>query len=292
MASVFYSRCKKEKLLTLTKYEYWIFWFDDEIDTGGELTTDAAGTRHICDLTLQCVEHCLHPDPAKACFTPPVDSPGTVAVLYEVLTAMRQEMGPMSIERMRGELHEYIEGVARQQAVRQDEHLPDPWYHFEIRIADIGVYPSITQTEFAMDFELPDSTRYHEAMKTIATECTRLSILINEILSVQKEFHVGQLENMVLLFMNTENISVHESVHRIISLIRKHYAACEDAMARLPWTDDEVANEHIREYVRGCRRLATGTGHWAYLCTRYFDETQLDEKWGLVLNFEAPGSAT
>lgn len=153
----------------------WIFWFDGEIDTGGELTTDAAGTRHICDLTLQCVEHCLHPDPAKACFTQPVDSPGTVAVLYEVLIAMRQEMGPMSIGRMRRELHEYIEGVARQQAVRQDEHLPDPGYHFEIRIADIGVYPSITQTEFAMDFELPDSTRYHEAMKTIATECTRLS---------------------------------------------------------------------------------------------------------------------
>ncbi|CAI0641460.1 unnamed protein product [Colletotrichum noveboracense] len=287
MASVFYWRCKKEKLLTLTKYEYWIFWFDDEIDTGGELTTDAAGTRHICDLTLQCVEHCLHPDPAKACFTPLVDSPGTVAVLYEVLIAIRQEMGPMSIERMRRELHEYIEGVARQQAVRQDEHLPDPRYHFEIRIADIGVYPSITQTEFAMDFELPNSTRYHEAMKTVATECTRLSIL-----SVQKEFHVGQLENMVLLFMNTENISVHESVHRIISLIRKHYAACEDVVARLPWTDDEVANEHIREYVRGCRRLATGTGHWAYLCTRYFDETQLDETWGLVLNFEAPGRAT
>ncbi|KAH0420493.1 terpene cyclase [Colletotrichum camelliae] len=292
LASVFYSSCKKEKLLTLTKYQYWIFWFDDEIDTGGELTADAAGTRHICDLTLQCVEHCLHYDPAEACFTPPVDSPGTVEVLYEVLAAMRPEMGPMSIERMRRELREYIEGVARQQAVRQGEHLPDPWYHFDIRIADVGVFPSITQNEFAMDFELPDSTRYHEAMETIAMECTRLAILINEILSLQKEFRVGQLENMVLLFMNAENVSVHESVHKIISLIRKHYAACEDAVARLPWTDDEVANEHIREYVRGCRRLATGTGHWAYLCTRYFDKTQLDEKWGLVLNLEASGHAS
>jgi hypothetical protein len=228
--------------------------------------------------------------------------------LYEVLGAMRQEMGPMSIERMRRELHDYIEGVARQQAVRQDEYLPDPWYHFEIRSADVGVIPSITHNEYAMDFELPDSIRYHEAIETIVMECTRLAILINEILSVQKEFvshrsftyclslsahnvltrvqRVGQLENMVLLIMNVENTSVHEAIARIISLIRKHYAACEDAVARLPWTDDEVVNEHIREYVRGCRRLATGTGHWAYLCTRYFDKSQLDDKWGLVLHLE------
>jgi hypothetical protein len=337
LASVFYSSCKKEKLLALSKYQYWvsfycslfspvsclvrcknkltngdaqIFWFDDEIDTGGELTTDAAGTRRICDLTLQCVEDCLHPDAAQACFVPPPNSPGTVEVLYEVLGAMRPEMGPMSIERMRRELHDYVEGVARQQAVRQDEHLPDPWYHFDIRSADVGVIPSITHNEYAMDFELPDSIRYHEAIETIVMECTRLAILVNEILSVQKEFvslrfpavrnvlsvahilltrlqRVGQLENMVLLIMNAENASVHEAVSRIISLIRKHYAACEDAVARLPWTDDEVVNEHIREYVRGCRRLATGTGHWAYLCTRYFDKSQLDEKWGLILDFES-----
>lgn len=185
-----------------------------------------------------------------------------------------------------------------------------PGYHFDIRSADVGVIPSITHNEYAMDFELPDSIRYHEAMETVVMECTRLTILVNEILSVQKEFvgrqlhtihvvrtpectgfltrmqRVGQLENMVLLIMNAENSSAHEAMSKMIGLIKKHYAACEDAVARLPWTDDEVTNGHIREYVGGCRRLATGTGHWAYLCTRYFDQSQLDEKWGLILNFE------
>lgn len=97
---------------------------------------------------------------------------------------------------------------------------------------------------------------------------------------------VGQLENMVLLIMNAENCSAHEAMSKMVGLIKKHYAACEDAVARLPWTDDEVTNGHIREYVAACRRLATGTGHWAYLCTRYFDKSQLDEKWGLILKFE------
>lgn len=104
-----------------------------------------------------------------------------------MLTAIRKEMGPASVERMRREFHEYVEGVARQQAVRQDEKLPDPWYHFDIRSADVGVLPSITHVEYAMDFEIPDSIRYHEAMEAIVMECTRLAILVNEILSVQKE---------------------------------------------------------------------------------------------------------
>lgn len=111
-------------------------------------------------------------------------------------------MGPMSIERMRRELHDYVEGVARQQAVRQDERLPDPWYHFDIRSADVGVIPSITHNEYAMDFELPDSIRYHEAIEVIVMECTRLAILVNEILSVQKEFVSAQLLDMQRIFSN------------------------------------------------------------------------------------------
>jgi hypothetical protein len=97
-------------------------------------------------------------------------------------------MGPASIERMRRELREYVEGVAWQQVVRQDAHLPDPWYHFDIRCADIGVAPSITQNEYAMEFELPDAIRYHSAVKRIVLECTRLTILVNEIQSCEKEF--------------------------------------------------------------------------------------------------------
>ncbi|TLD19071.1 hypothetical protein PspLS_09812 [Pyricularia sp. CBS 133598] len=286
LASVFYSDCKKETLMALTKYQYWIFWFDDEIDTGGAFTEDAAGTRNICNKTLQCVEDVLHRDPARVNFIPPPDAHATVKVLYEVLAEMRSEMGPTSIERMRRELHAYVKGVARQQAVRQEARLPNPWYHFSIRCDDVGVIPSITQNEYAMDFELPDEIRYHEAMQCIVLECTRLAILINEILSCQKEFRAGQYENLCLLLVNHDNISITQAVAQVISLIKKHYNACEDAVARLPFTEDEHLNKNICEYVRGCRRLATGTGHWAYLVTRYFDQSQLDSEWGLTFKLD------
>lgn len=59
----------------------------------------------------------------------------------------------------------------------------------------MGVLPSITHNEYAMDFELPDSIRYHEAMDSVVMECTRLAILVNEILSVQKEFVGRQLHH-------------------------------------------------------------------------------------------------
>ena len=81
--------------------------------------------------------------------------------------------------------------------------------------------------------------------------------------------------------MNSEQISINEAVERVMGLIRKHYSICEDAVARLPWTANEDVNNNIREYVSGCRRLATATGQWSYLVTRYFDQSQLDKKWEL-----------
>ena len=91
---------------------------------------------------------------------------------------------------------------------------------------------------------------------------------------------------MCLLMVHHENLSITEAVARVIGLIRKHYAACEAAVARLPWTDDEGFNEKIREFVRGCRRIATGTGHWAYLNHRYFKPSQLNDKWGLTFTLD------
>lgn len=53
----------------------------------------------------------------------------------------------VSIERLRKELHDYINGVSREQFVRQKETLPTPAELFKMRCDDVGVIPSITQNE-------------------------------------------------------------------------------------------------------------------------------------------------
>lgn len=78
--------------------------------------------------------------------------------------------------------------MAGQQYVREADHLPDPWDHFNMRSRDVGAIPSMTQNEFAMEFELPEWVRRHEAMEEIVLECTKLTILVNEVQSSQKEF--------------------------------------------------------------------------------------------------------
>ncbi|KAK8062115.1 hypothetical protein PG997_014212 [Apiospora hydei] len=256
--------------------------FDDEIDPGGDLMHDDAGTRRICDQTLQCIDACLHPNPKRANFTAPAGSPGTVEMLYDILAAMRPEMGPATMERMRRQLHEYVEGVARQQSVRHDDRLPDPWYHLKLRCDDIGVRPSVTQIEYAMDFELPDHIVHHEAMERVVLDCAKLCVLVNEILSLEKEFRDGQLENLCLLFVNAEEISIHAAIAKVKQLIQKHYGSCEAAVGRLPWTADEQVNENIRRYVQCCQRIATGTAQWSYMCTRYFQRAQLSGKWHMT----------
>jgi hypothetical protein len=213
-------------------------------------------------------------------------------MFYPILRDLRAGLGPVATERLRQELHDYVNGVSRQQGVRQADHLPNPWYHFQIRSDDVGVLPSITQNEYAMEFELPEYIRRHEAMEVIVQEVTNLTILINEVLSLQKEFvccrsflpqrdaqplylmtpckltryslqRVSQLENMVLLFMNMDNMSLASAVDKMLDLIREHYAICLAAEERLPWSKaDDKLNADIREYVRGCHRLATGTAYW------------------------------
>ncbi|KAI1453320.1 putative pentalenene synthase [Annulohypoxylon moriforme] len=283
LTGVYYPDCKKtEYLVVIAKFLYWIFFWDDEIDTGGELTEDKEGTRQCCEETNKCVDDCLGPNPN---YTPPPNSRGTVEMLYPILKDFRAGLGPVTTERLRLELHDYINGVGTQQQVRQGDHLPDPWYHFKIRSDDVGVIPSITQNEYAMEFELPEYVRRHEAMEEIVQECTKLTVLLNDILSLQKEFRVSQLENLVLLFMNKYSLSLNGAVDKILDLIREHYAICVAAEKRLPWSkDDEKLNDDIREYVRGCQRLATGTAYWSYSCERYFKHTQVNDKYEVLLD--------
>ncbi|KAI0200937.1 terpene synthase [Astrocystis sublimbata] len=282
LTAMYYPHCKKDKMLALTQFLYWIFFWDDEIDTGGELTEDDEGTRRCCEETNQCIDECLGPNPN---YTPPAGSRGTVEMFYPILRDLRSGLGPVATERLRRELHDYVNGVNLQQCVRRADYLPNPWYHFLIRCNDVGVIPSITQNEYAMEFELPDHIREHPAMEMIVQECTKIVILLNDVLSLQKEFRVSQLENIVLLFMNTYSMSLHDAVGKVLDLIRDHYAICEAAEKRLPWSaTDEKLNADIREYIRGCQRLATGTAHWSYSCERYFKLSQLNERRELLID--------
>ncbi|KAI0408463.1 terpene synthase [Xylaria palmicola] len=282
LTAVYYPHCKKDKMLVLSKFLYWIFFWDDEIDNGGELTEDDAGTRKCCAETNQCIDDCLGPNPD---FAAPAGSRGTVEMFYPILRDLRAGLGPAAIERLRLELHDYVNGVSRQQRVRRADCLPNPWFHFKIRSDDVGVIPSITQNEYAMEFELPDDIRSHEAVEAIVQECTKITILLNDVLSLQKEFRVSQLENIVLLFINTYNMSLQGAVDKVLDLIREHYAICVAAEERLPWSEtDEKLNADIREYIRGCHRLATGTAYWSYSCERYFKQKQVNEKREVLLD--------
>ncbi|KAI0554081.1 terpene synthase [Xylaria curta] len=282
LTAIYYPHCKKDKMLVLSQFLYWIFFWDDEIDNGGDLTEDDEGTRRCCEETNQCIDDCLGPNPN---YTPPEGSRGTVEMFYPILRDLRAGLGPVATERLRRELHDYVNGVGRQQRVRRADYLPNPWYHFQIRCDDVGVIPSITQNEFAMEFELPDHIRYHKAVEVIVEECTKITILLNDILSLQKEFRVSQLENIVLLFMNTYDLSLHRAVEKVLDLIRDHYAICVAAEKRLPWSaTDEKLNADIREYIRGCQRLATGTAYWSYSCERYFKQSQLNENREVLLD--------
>lgn len=147
-----------------------------------------------------------------------------------------------------------------------------------------------------MEFELPPSVHAHESIQTIIQECTRLTTLLNEVLSLQKEFRVGQLENLVLLFMHADkDLSLHGAVDTVLDLLRDHYRICMAAEERLPLKKEgedgwEKWNADVREYVQGCKDLVVGTAYWSYNCERYFRKTQVNEQREVLLDlsFQEP----
>ncbi|KAI0601129.1 terpene synthase [Biscogniauxia sp. FL1348] len=286
LTAVYYPNCKKEKMLALDQFLYWVFFFDDDIDTGGELMDDTEGTLRCCAAAHKCIDDCLGPNP---CFVSPEDVRDTVKMLYPILEDLRSGMAPSGIERLRVELHEYINGVERQQGIRQGARLPDPWYHLQIRADDVGVIPNIVQAEYAMEFALPESVWKHESIQTMAHESTILTILVNEIYSSQKEFRDSQLENFVFLLMNKYNLTIQGALDKVLDLIRQHYEIFVEAEKRLPWSkDDKKLNAAIEQTVITCKRLATGTVYWSYFCERYFKPSQMNANRDVVLDYSRP----
>ncbi|KAG4221807.1 hypothetical protein PC116_g29717 [Phytophthora cactorum] len=114
-----------------------------------------------------------------------------------------------------------------------------------------------------MEFELPEYVRRNEAMEVIIDECVKLTTLLNDVLSFQKEFRVSQLENIVFLFMNKYNITLQAAIDKTLELIREHYNICMEAEKRLPWSkEDKKLNENIQEYVKGCHLVPAGMVDW------------------------------
>ncbi|KAI1486181.1 terpene synthase [Biscogniauxia mediterranea] len=281
LTAVYYPECKKEKMLALTQFLYWV-----NIDTGGELMDDTEGTLRCCADAHKCIDDCLG---FKPNFTSPEGVRDTVSMLYPILQDLRSGMAPSGIERLRVELHEYINGVERQQGIRQGSRLPDPWYHLQIRADDVGAIPNIVQAEYAMEFALPESVWKHESIQTMAHESTILTILVNEIYSSQKEFRDSQLENFIFLLMNKYNLTVQGALEKALDLIRQHYEIFVEAEKRLPWSkDDKKLNAAIEQTVTVCKRLATGTAHWSYFCERYFKASQRGTSGDVVLEYTRP----
>ncbi|KOS19856.1 Presilphiperfolan-8-beta-ol synthase [Escovopsis weberi] len=282
LTSLFYVTSPKEKLLTLTQFAYWIFFWDDDIDTGGELCDDIEAALACCASTRACIDACLGPSPS---FDPPPSIRSSVTILYSILRDLRAGLGPATREHLRVELCDYVDSVIHQHKARHSEGLLCPWVHLEMRAVDVGVFPFITVNEFGRGFELPPQVRHHEAMKAMIVQSSKLVVLQNEVLSLQKEFKVGQVENMCLMFVSKYNMTVQESVAKVLDLIREHYEDMKAIEARLPWSEtDEELNKALHEYVLTARRLMTGTTHWSYVCERYVKFRQMGDDFELVMH--------
>ncbi|KAJ5109500.1 pentalenene synthase [Penicillium angulare] len=281
MLAVFFPETTQEKLLVLSKFICWWGIWDDEVDPGGQLANDRKGSLDSCEQLRKCIEDCLSPSPN---FTPTPETRESVKMAYPILAEMREHMGLVSADNLRRTFLDWIDSVVEKQSCQIGQIL-DPWDYFRLRTMNVGVIQTSVLQEYALGYELPRWVHEHDAVKAVSQECANLGGLVNDILSLQKEFCDEQVENIVLLFAHHYDLDIEGAISKAYETIQEHFALCTAAEARLPIpTGDAKLDADILKYVEGCKDVVVGTVYWAYYCERYFKKSQVNDDLELQLD--------
>ncbi|KAJ6046635.1 hypothetical protein N7444_007889 [Penicillium canescens] len=184
-------------------------------------------------------------------------------MLYPILAEFREHMGLVSADNFRRAFHDWIDSVVEKQSCQIGKIL-DPWDYFRLRTVNVGIIPTAVLQEYALGYELPRWVHEHDAIKVISQECANLGGLVNDILSLQKEFCDEQVENIVLLFAYHYDLNIESAIRKVFETIQERFALCTAAEASLPIpSGDAKLDADILKYVEGCKDVVVGTVYWA-----------------------------
>ena len=114
-----------------------------------------------------------------------------------------------------------------------------------------------------MQFTLPYEIYLLPSMQEMIRLSAELVVLVNELVSLQKEACDGQVENVVFLLAFQERISLRRAVNRIVDVIAERVDRfyLEETMlkATLASTKNDTA---VEQYIAAAKDIVTGSIWW------------------------------
>ncbi len=151
---------------------------------------------------------------------------------------------------------------------RQLEAVPDMVRYRKMREVSSGLYFGFRLGELTDNINLPPHVREHATVKLLESKASLIVGLANDIYTVERELARGEVNNMVMVLMHDEGLTVEQAMTRTVEM---HDAETREFIAlavQLPRFSPQVDSD-LQRYVDVLSSMISGHRSWAIETARY-----------------------
>ena len=151
---------------------------------------------------------------------------------------------------------------------RQLDAVPDVLRYRKMREVSSGLYFGFRLGELTDNINLPQVAREHPVVRSLESKAALIVGLANDIYTVEREFARGEVNNMIVVLMHEEGLTIEDAMTRTVEL---HDAETREFIAlalQLPSFSVEIDGD-LQRYVEVLSSMISGHRSWALETARY-----------------------
>jgi len=190
---------------------------------------------------------------------------------WEVGQCFAKDMSQKWRDRMANSIARWLRETIRERetyaALKKFGRLPDLRTYLDIRSTSVGVLETFYLIEYAEDFELPDEVHNHPSIKALHELGTKLIILSNDIVSLEKDMLSGW-PNTVNIIQQEYGLTLSEALAQTVELHNDCVSSFIDIESKIPSFGSQI-DTFVRAYVKGMRFVVRGIAEFQCGAERY-----------------------
>ena len=149
---------------------------------------------------------------------------------------------------------------------------PDVVSYLQMREVTVGLYLEFLFFDLIEGIRLPVEVRDHPAVRRLTSKASNIVGWANDICTYEKEMEQGELHNLVLVLMKSENIPLAEAVDKAIYIHDSEVRAFRFMQRQVPSFGAEL-DAQIQQFIGMLSSWIRGHLDWAHETGRYRPST-------------------
>ncbi|KAI9797361.1 MAG: hypothetical protein M1833_005541 [Piccolia ochrophora] len=278
-ANLWYGGISLDRCQTIAAYGAWLGAFDDEMEEYA-LSGDRVAASQTAEEAILVFEYCF----GQSAFYGARPQPRSLVMqgFIDIGDQFRRGLSQASRKRFLTELRDFTFAVAQTQNIRERGSLLDFNSYIARRYHVSAVRTALAMLDFAYGYSIPECTFEDEAFIDIWQRTSFILAMTNDIISLQKEFNAGEIDNGILVLIYHHQSNLQTAIDVAVQLCHDNYEALLDAECYLK-TGPEEMHPDVFDFVDRCKGFCLNTVHWSYINGRYIKPGALDANRRLLI---------